>query len=49
MELHQGGVRGMLGKGSAPEGGGQGTGCTRQQAQPQGAGVQEAFEQHSES
>jgi len=49
MELHHGRVRGALGKGSAPEGGGHETGCPGQQAQPQAAEVQGAFGRHSQS
>jgi len=45
MELCQGRVRWGLGKGSAPESGGHGTGCPGQWAWPQAAGAQGAFGQ----
>jgi len=43
MELCQGRVRWGLGKGSAPEDGGHGTGCPGQWAWHQAVGVQSAF------
>ena len=48
MELCQGMVRWGLGKGSAPGGDGQRTGCPGQWAWPRSARAQEAFKQCSQ-
>lgn len=46
MELHQEKARWELGKGSAPEGAGHGTGCPGQWLWSQASGVQDVFRQH---
>ena len=45
MELCQGRGSWRLGTGSAPQGGGQGTGCPGLWVRPQASGVQEVFRQ----